>query len=83
MSNDPVESVIEDALISTGLGFRRGGHGEADFVLASINLEIECKQFYSERAVRQLAGKENIILVQGKAAAAGFVKLLIAAANHD
>ena len=74
---DPIERVVAAALDSTGLWYQQGkSDGEADFILPGLNLEIECKQFYSERAVRQLAGKENIILIQGKAAAAGFSSLL-------
>lgn len=79
---DPVERIVAAALDATGLWYRQGqAEGEADFILPGLNLEIECKQFYSERAIRQLEGKENIILIQGKDAAAGLAKLLTVAAQ--
>lgn len=78
--SDPIEDMVAAALDATGLFYLRGQKtGEPDFILPGLNLEIECKQFYSERAVRQLDGKENIILIQGRAAASGFMSLLHAA----
>lgn len=36
-----------------------------DFYLPKYDIYIEVKKFYSERAIRQLSGKDNVILIQG------------------
>jgi hypothetical protein len=37
-----------------------------DFYLSDFNVYIEVKRFHTERSLRQLASRDNIILVQGK-----------------
>lgn len=64
---DPVEQPIADALDIAGIRYERDK--PLDFFLPELGLHIECKQFYSERAVRQLEGKRDVILVQGVEAA--------------
>lgn len=64
---DPVEQPIADALDIAGIRYERGK--PLDFFLPELDLHIECKQFYSDRAVRQLATRPNVILVQGVQAA--------------
>ena len=74
---DPIECMVAAALDAAGVTYIQGrANGDPDFILPDLGLEIECKQFYSERAVRQLAGKENIILVQGRTAAAGLLTMM-------
>lgn len=73
--NDPVEAIVARALDDAGISYTRPD-GTPDFKITAFNLEIEVKQFYSERVIRQLEGKENIILIQGKPAASYFYRLL-------
>jgi hypothetical protein len=69
---DPVEREVARALSLIGQQFRRGrSSGEADFILQS-GVQIECKAFFSERAIRQMDGKKAAILIQGADAAQWF-----------
>lgn len=85
LTKDPIEEIVATALDATGLWYRRGEGKEADFVVPGLDIEIECKQFYSARAIRQLEGKENVILVQGRAAASirTFYRLIERRYNAD
>ena len=47
-----------------------------DFYLPGLGLFIECKRFYSPRAVIQLAGREDVVLVQGLPAARALAILI-------
>jgi hypothetical protein len=76
LSTDPIEAIIQKALDGAGVHYRRGvAHGEADFIL-NEGINIECKAYYTERAIRQLADKPNTILVQGMGAAIMFASLI-------
>ena len=72
---DPIERIVAEGLERAGLPFLHGDH-TPDFYVPSLDLEIEVKQFYSPRAIRQLEGKTNIILIQGREAAEAFVKMI-------
>ena len=72
---DPVEFMVNEALIKSGLPFKRL-HGEhADFTLDD-GTEIECKRFFSERIYKQAAKYESVIVIQGLAAARSFARLV-------
>lgn len=47
-----------------------------DFYLPEYKIHIEVKRYHSERAIRQLAAHENVILLQGLQAVYAFVNLL-------
>ena len=74
---DPIEQIVADALYQAGIRYGRPRTG-ADFTLPDHGFDIECKQFYSERAIKQLEGREDIILIQGRKAAKGFALMLTA-----
>lgn len=69
---DPMERIIEEALIEAGVSFtpeRSGGAAHRlDFHLPDIDLAIEVKRFHSPRAAEQLARFPNIVLAQGEVA---------------
>ncbi len=69
---DPMEQLIEQALIDAGISYRtdRGGGNEArlDFHLPDHDLYIEVKRWHSERASAQLSRAPHVILVQGETA---------------
>lgn len=75
MSDDPVEKIVEAALDLALVTYERPPGGP-DFVLTEMDCVIECKQFYTERAVRQMAGQPNAILIQGVEAARAFAALI-------
>lgn len=72
---DPVESIIEDALINSGYCFEREKNG-LDFYIPSLDLYIECKQFHSNRISDQMGRVPNIIAIQGKQAAYAFYTMV-------
>ena len=78
---DPMEMLIERALISRGLWYKtdHGGGNEAglDFYLPGLDVHIEVKQFHSERSNEQLSRAPNVILAQGEGAV-NFLAHLIA-----
>ena len=78
---DPVESVVEAALQSAGILYMRPERAPAqppylDFYLPEHGTYIECCRWHSERKVRQTAGVENVILVQGLNAARWLASLI-------
>lgn len=72
-SRDPVERIIEQALIDAGIRYAtdQGGGTESrlDFRLLDYGIEIEVKRFYTARAAEQIARSPDVILVQGERAA--------------
>lgn len=79
---DPIERIISDALTSAGVRFV-GEHDlgqqhakNLDFYLPEQGIQIECKQFHSERAIRQLAKHPDVILIQGRKAALAFAEMI-------
>ncbi len=78
-TTDPVELMIADGLRSRGIRFTHESENKAqglDFYLPDLDLLIEVKQYSSDRTGRQIAGRENVVLVQGKPAARAFLKLI-------
>jgi len=70
--NDPIEKIVADALDAAGVKYRHDD--PLDFECGGFSIEV--KQFHSERAIRQLAGREDVILIQGRAAAEAFARLV-------
>jgi transcriptional regulator with XRE-family HTH domain len=72
-SRDPIERIVEQALIDAGIRFitDEGGGTESrlDFRLIDFDVEIEVKRFYSIRSTEQIARAPNVILIQGERAA--------------
>ncbi len=72
-SRDPVERIIEQALIDAGIRYAtdQGGGTDSrlDFRLLDYGIEIEVKRFYTARAAEQIARSPDVILVQGERAA--------------
>lgn len=80
-TEDPIEAMVERALNARSIRFEREvevdpAGSRLDFHLPDFDLFIECKQFHSERAVRQLSRAPNVILLQGREATGFFCKLL-------
>jgi hypothetical protein len=75
--NDPIERIVADALTEVGIEFEYEplSH-QLDFDLSQFAVAIECKAFETERSTKQLARRDNIILIQGKEAALFFAKAL-------
>jgi len=73
--DDPMERLIYDALVSRNLDFQMdfggGNPSGLDFRLPN-GVEIEVKQFHSDRISSQMARADNVIVAQGSKA----VKLL-------
>lgn len=71
-TRDPMEQIIERALIDAGLSYRtdKGGGNPAhlDFYLPAFDLHIEVKRMHSERIGIQMGRAENVIAVQGEPA---------------
>lgn len=77
--NDPVEQIIYDALIESGLKFSTENHPQnhvLDFFIPAIELHIECKRMHSERSAGQVSRSDNIILIVGIRAARHYAGLL-------
>jgi transcriptional regulator with XRE-family HTH domain len=72
-SRDPIERIIETALIDAGIRYATDqGGGTAsrlDFRLLDYGIEIEVKRFHTDRVAAQLARSPEVILVQGERAA--------------
>ncbi len=79
---DPLERIIADALERINVAYiHELMDSEAtsgpDFYLPDLDLYIEVKAFDAgDRTVRQLKGRTNILLVQGRDAAIGLASLL-------
>jgi len=74
---DPVEIVIANALSSRGIDFihdSQGGTRNLDFYLPDSGVYIECKRFHSDRITEQMVRVDNIIAIQGMAAAEFFLQ---------
>lgn len=67
-AHDPMERIIEAALLDAGVQFKtdQGGHTthRLDFELDN-GVAIEVKRFHSPRAIEQLSRVDNAILAQG------------------
>lgn len=79
VTTDPMERLVEDALIDAGIPFvadRDGGTAHnLDFHLPDHDVAIEVKRMHSPRVAEQMSRADNVIVAQGEAA----VRLLAAA----
>lgn len=76
---DPIEAVVEAALLGAGIAFTRDPRqmkAPLDFRLLGSEVYIECKQFHTPRIAEQAQRVENVIFIQGRKAAQAFAKLL-------
>lgn len=70
-TTDPVERVIEDALLDIGAIYQAGHEvpNNLDFYLPHAGIYIECKRFNTDWIAGQMARVPDIIVVQGMKAA--------------
>lgn len=71
-TKDPMERIIEKALVEAGIDFEtdQGGKTEnaLDFYLPAWGIAIEVKRFYTARTGEQMARAPNVIVAQGERA---------------
>ena len=69
---DPMERLIEEALIDAGIRFAtdEGGGTDTrlDFYLPDYDVYIEVERFHSARISEQMARAPNVIVAQGEVA---------------
>lgn len=76
---DPIEDIVERALLRAKLGFTKDGEGNTrglDFHLTDFDIYIEVKQFHTDRVTEQMSRVSDVIVIQGRAAAEAFAKML-------
>lgn len=81
---DPMEAIITRALTNAGISFVTERDSRAmglDFFLPDHNVHIEVKQFHSARISGQMAKAENVIAIQGLAAAIFFEAVILSQAS--
>lgn len=79
LRDDPCERMVAEALDAAGIEYERGaecGSRRLDFYLPELGVFVEVKQFSTPRTAEQIAGREDVILLQGKAACAAFGHLI-------
>ncbi len=78
--SDPMERLIEEALIGAGICFETDTGGgtdhRLDFHLPDFNLAIEVKRFHTPRVVEQLARAPDVILAQGEGAVRALTQMI-------
>jgi hypothetical protein len=82
--NDPIEKIVAEALEETGEYYIHESQNNEitkglDFFLPESGIYIECKAYSSDRTARQLADKDNVVLLQGRGAAEFFARKMVAA----
>jgi hypothetical protein len=83
-TTDPIELIVAEGLGRAGIRFTHESDNKSqglDFLLPDFGVLIECKQFPSDRTGEQIAQFSNVILIQGRAAALAFVKLITGPAS--
>lgn len=77
---DPMERLIESALIDSGIAFQSDYAGgtthNLDFELTEYGVAIEVKRLHSPRISDQMARTENVIVAQGIEAVRLLAKLI-------
>ena len=77
---DPMERLIESALIDSGIAFQSdfgdGTSHNLDFDLTELGIAIEVKRLHSPRIAAQMARTENVIAAQGIEAVHLLAKLI-------
>lgn len=71
---DPIEAIVEQALIRNRVEYTRDPQDRLDFRLGS-GVFLECKQFHTPRAIEQMSTATNVILIQGSEAAKHYAAL--------
>ena len=86
-TSDPMERLIEAALIAAGIRYTTESDGSSphrlDFDLPDIGVAIEVKRFHSPRAVAQLGRTENVILVQGEKAVRALAAFIVSGSHSE
>ena len=79
-AHDPLEKIVEEALIEAGIRYELEAESTAghrlDFHLPDFDIAIEVKAFHTPRIDKQLERHGQVILLQGKNAVEGFAALL-------
>jgi transcriptional regulator with XRE-family HTH domain len=87
LSSDPMEYLIETALIEAGEEYQRegepGAHQTLDFYLPRVNVFIEVKRFHSDRIAAQMKREANVIAAQGEPAVRFLAELIRSGRVHD
>ena len=78
-SKDHLELAVAEMLLDLKINFiheSQNNGSNLDFYLPDFDVFIEVKQFHADRVNKQLASKENVILIQGKKSIEMLNKLL-------
>ena len=70
--NDPIEQIAARALDAAGIAYKHDS--PLDFECEGFAIEV--KQFSTERTYRQIEGRTDVILIQGREAAEAFARLI-------
>jgi len=76
---DHLEKQIAEALNSLGIDFVHESENKdqgLDFYLPKYDVYIEVKQFHASRIEKQMASRDNVVVLQGKKSVELFKKLL-------
>lgn len=78
LPTDPIERIVAVALRAAGIAYEmpNGSTGDLDFYLPEPDVRIECKQFYSPRIAEQMSRFSDVIVIQGRAAAEQFARMV-------
>jgi len=80
VTTDPMERLVERALIDAGIRFQtdHGGHVPAnlDFYLPDFDVYLEVKRMHSPRISDQMARAPNVIAIQGEGSVRFVVEML-------
>jgi hypothetical protein len=72
LCTDPMERIIEAALVDAGIAFQSDFGGgtphNLDFDLPDYGIAIEVKRGHTPRIAAQMARVENVVVAQGKEA---------------
>lgn len=84
---DPIERIVEQALIDAGIRYVVEGDNAAphrlDFHLPDQDVAIEVKQMHTDRIARQMATHPDVIAIQGRGAALLFASLVRGSMEAD
>lgn len=67
--SDHLEKAVGECLTRKGITFIHESQDpdqDLDFYLPDYDVYIEVKQFYADRISRQLASRDNVIVIQGR-----------------
>jgi hypothetical protein len=82
---DPMEAMIETALIAAGIDYQHSHANPVglDFYLPTLDLHIEVKQFHTNRIAEQMSRAPNVIVAQGAVAVAWLAKHITASCRNN